>query len=90
MRLTRLFASTAIALSFASLAHAADPELTVFDWAGFENQSLIEAYVAKNGQMPTYSFYGDDDEAFQKVSNGFKADVATPARRWCRSTVTLA
>ena len=53
MRLTKLFATTAIALSFASLAHAADPDLTVFDWAGFENQALIEAYVAKNGDMPT-------------------------------------
>ena len=61
-----------------TLAHAADPDLTVFDWAGFENQSLIEAYVAKNGDMPTYAFFGDDDEAFQKVSYGFKADVAHP------------
>ena len=28
--------------------------------------------------MPTYAFFGDDDEAFQKVSSGFKADVAHP------------
>jgi spermidine/putrescine transport system substrate-binding protein len=34
--------------------------------------------VAKHGQMPTYAFFGDDDEAFQKVSSGFKADVAHP------------
>jgi len=31
MRLSHLISSTAIALSFATLAHAADPELTVFD-----------------------------------------------------------
>ena len=48
MRLTKLFASTALALSFATIAHAADPDLTVFDWAGFENQSLIEAYVGES------------------------------------------
>lgn len=69
---------TSVALVLAAPAFAADPELIVFDWAGFENQALIESYVAKNGQMPTYAFFGDDDEAFQKVSSGFKADVAHP------------
>ena len=28
--------------------------------------------------MPTYAFFADDDEAFQKVSSGFKADVVHP------------
>jgi spermidine/putrescine transport system substrate-binding protein len=73
---TKLLAGAAVALAFP--AYAADPELIVFDWAGFEEQSLIESYVAKHGQMPTYAFFGDDDEAFQKVSSGFKADVAHP------------
>jgi spermidine/putrescine transport system substrate-binding protein len=73
---TTLMASAALALALP--AFAADPELIVFDWAGFEEQSLIESYVAKHGQMPTYAFFGDDDEAFQKVSSGFKADVAHP------------
>jgi spermidine/putrescine transport system substrate-binding protein len=62
----------------AAPALAADPDLIVFDWAGFENQALIEGYVEKHGQMPTYSFFADDDEAFQKVSSGFRADVAHP------------
>lgn len=70
-------AATALALSSVA-ARAADPELLVFDWAGFEQQALIESYVAKYGDMPTFSFFGDDDEAFQKVSSGFKADVAHP------------
>ena len=78
IRTTRLLASTAVLLGLATAAFAADPELTVFDWAGFENQALIEPYVAKYGMMPTYSLYGDDDEAFQKVSSGFKADVGHP------------
>jgi spermidine/putrescine transport system substrate-binding protein len=66
------------ALAFATAAHAADPDLLVFDWAGWEIEGLLTDYVAKNGQNPTYSFYGDDDEAFQKVSSGFKADVGHP------------
>ena len=77
-KLSRLLLSTATVIGFASMASAADPELTVFDWAGFENQALIEGYVAKHGQMPTYAFFADDDEAFQKMSSGFKADVAHP------------
>lgn len=74
---TKLFASTALALAFATTVHADDVNLTVFDWAGFQEPSLIESFIAKHG-MPTYSFFGDDDEAFQKVASGFKADVAHP------------
>lgn len=75
-RTTRLLAGAAAVIALP--VHAADPQLIVFDWAGFEDQSLIEPYVAQHGQMPTYAFFGDDDEAFQKVSSGFKADVAHP------------
>ncbi|MDP4034580.1 MAG: extracellular solute-binding protein [Pseudorhodobacter sp.] len=67
-----------VALAFAAPVFAADPELIVFDWAGFEDPALIANYVAKHGQMPTYALFGDDDEAFQKVASGFKADVAHP------------
>ena len=73
---TKLMATALLALALP--AHAADPDLIVFDWAGFEEQPLIEGYVAKHGQMPTYAFFGDDDEAFQKVASGFKADVVHP------------
>lgn len=66
------------ALAIASAAQAADPDLLVFDWAGWEIDGVLTDYVAKNGEHPTYSFFGDDDEAFQKVSSGFKADVAHP------------
>lgn len=77
-RPSRLLAATFAAISFSLPAFAADPEFTAFDWAGWENPDLMAGYVAKNGQMPTYAFYGDDDEAFQKVFSGFKADVAHP------------
>lgn len=79
-----LLAASSMVLGLATAAHAADPELIVFDWAGFEDQALIEAYVAKHGQMPTYAFYGDEEEAFTKVSTGFKADVAHPCSQMVR------
>jgi spermidine/putrescine transport system substrate-binding protein len=78
MQRTSALLSTVAALAVAFPVAAADPDLIVFDWAGFEQPALIEDYVAKHGQMPTYSFYGDDDEAFQKVAAGFRPDVAHP------------
>ena len=71
-------ASATVALGFGMPALSADAELTVFDWAGWEFDSVLVDYVAKNGQNPTYSFFADDDEAFQKVNSGFKPDVAHP------------
>lgn len=72
-----LLASVA-AVALALPAAAADPELIVFDWAGFEDPALLGSYLEKHGRLPTYAFYGDDDEAFQKVASGFRADVAHP------------
>lgn len=76
IRRTSLLVSVAAVLAQPALA--ADPNLIVFDWAGFESEGLMKSYIEKHGQMPTYAFYGDDDEAFQKVASGFKADLAHP------------
>ena len=73
-----LLLAGAAALALAAPVRAADKELTVFDWAGFEEPSIFKAYVDKYGTGPTYAFYGDDDEAYQKLASGFKADVAHP------------
>ena len=73
----RLLTTTILAAA-ALPAYAADPQLTVFDWAGFEEPSIFQGYVDKHGDSPTFAFYGDDDEAFQKVASGFRADVVHP------------
>ncbi|MDO5656974.1 MAG: extracellular solute-binding protein [Paracoccus sp. (in: a-proteobacteria)] len=73
-----LLRSTAILAAFAAPAYAADPELLVFDWAGFEEPAIFQSYIDQHGQSPTYAFYGNDDEAFQKIATGFRADVAHP------------
>jgi spermidine/putrescine transport system substrate-binding protein len=74
--LSLISAASVLAMSVA--AHAADPDLTVLDWAGWEIDGMLQPYVDKNGQKPSYVFFADDDEAFQKMSSGFKADVVHP------------
>lgn len=73
-----LFAGTALAFAVSAPAWATDPELLVFDWAGWEIPGLSAAYTEAYGTGPTYAFFADDDEAFQKVSSGFQADVVHP------------
>lgn len=67
-----------LAASVAALAIAADSELIVFDWSGYEDPSFHQKYLDKNGDSPTFAFFGDEDEAFEKIRSGFKADLGHP------------
>ena len=53
-------------------------DLVVFDWSGYEDPLLHPDYTAKYGAEPTFAFFGDEEEAFQKMRAGFKADIAHP------------
>ncbi|GLR53763.1 extracellular solute-binding protein [Shinella yambaruensis] len=66
-----------LALGTALPALAADT-LTVFDWSGYEDPAFHPAYTEKHGGSPDFSFFGDEEEAFQKLRSGFKADLAHP------------
>lgn len=70
-------AATALALA-AGMAQASDPDLVIFDWAGYEDPEFYTAYTAAHGDAPTFSFFGDEEEAFQKLRAGFQADGAHP------------
>lgn len=69
-RLT-LLASTALALP------AAAQNLTVFDYSGFEDPAFHAAYIEKHGTSPDFAFFGDEEEAFQKLSSGFNEPGVT-------------
>ena len=64
---TLLLAGAATAL--ATAAHA--QTLTVFDYSGFEDPAFHQAYTAQHGQSPSFAFFGDEEEAFQKLASGF-------------------
>ena len=77
IRTTAAAVASAAAL-LATTALAQDAELTVFDWAGYEDPEFYTAYHDKHGAAPTFAFFGDEEEAFQKLRSGFKADAAHP------------
>lgn len=68
----------ALMLGASPMAYAEDGELIVFDWSGYEDPAFHPAYVEKHNDSPTFTFFGDEEEAFQKLRSGFKADLAHP------------
>jgi len=74
MNAKAMLASSMLAL--AAPAMAADSGLLVFDYSGFEDPAYHSKYVEQHGDSPTFAFFGDEEEAFQKLRSGFKADVA--------------
>lgn len=75
----------ALALVLATTAVSADEgSLVVFDWPGLDLPGLWTDYQEKHGRAPDFSFFADDDEAFQKLVSGFRADVAHPCSQMVR------
>jgi spermidine/putrescine transport system substrate-binding protein len=72
---TRLLGSAALLLT-ATAALAQDAELLVYDYAGFDNPDFHPTYTAKYSTSPTYSFFGDEEEALQKILSGYKVDMS--------------
>jgi len=75
--ITKLLGTAILAVS-TTTAFAADPDLLVFDWSGYEEDGFFVNYAEQHGSGPTYAFFGEEEEAFQKLRSGFKADVAHP------------
>ena len=76
--LSTVVGGAAILALAAGTAAAADPELTVFDWAGYDDPAFHQDFTAKYNDSPTFAYFGDEEEAFQKLRAGFKADLGHP------------
>lgn len=74
----------ALLVSTVSAPALAAGNLTIFDWSGYEDPAFHPSYTAKHGSEPDFAFFGDEEEAFQKLRSGFKADLAHP----CSQSVT--
>ncbi|SLN42225.1 Spermidine/putrescine-binding periplasmic protein precursor [Aquimixticola soesokkakensis] len=76
MTLKSLLLGTSLATLCATPLLAADDDLLVFDYSGFEDPAFHQTYLEKNGDSPSFAFFGEEDEALQKLVSGFKADVS--------------
>ena len=83
-RLTLAAAIGVVLSAFAASAGAEDKDLLIFDWSGYEAPEFHPNYTEKHGDEPTFTFFGDEEEAFQKLRSGFKADISHP----CSQSVT--
>lgn len=75
-----------IALPILAAPAAAEVNLTVYDWTGYEDPSLHPEFAAKYGGEPQFSVYADEEEALAKMRGGFRVDVSHPCsanvQRW--------
>ena len=58
---------------------SAGDELTVFTWSGYELPEFYPTYIEKYGSEPNFSFFADNDEAFQKINAGYRPDLVCPS-----------
>lgn len=88
--LSTLLGSVALA-TLATTAIAQDGDMLVFDYSGFEAVEFHGNYIAQHGASPTFAFFGDEEEAFQKLVSGFKSDVthicAGSVTKWVESGI---
>jgi spermidine/putrescine transport system substrate-binding protein len=64
---------TAMSVALAAPGFAQD--LLVFDYSGFEDPAFHQPFVDTHGSSPEFVFFGDEDEAFQRLLAGFRSDV---------------
>lgn len=79
----RLAAAAGVTAFVAPRLARAAPNLTVFEWSGYDDASFCPDFVEKHGSTPNYVLFGDEEEAFQKVRSGFQVDLTHP----CTSSV---
>lgn len=88
---TALLSATAVLGLLAQGASAQDSDLLVFDYPGFEDPAFHAPYIEQHGASPSFAFFGDEEEAFQKLRSGFRADVshvcAGSVTKWVESGI---
>ena len=57
---------------------ASEDHPVCFTWATYDAPEMHGEYIAKYGESPRFSLWGDEEEAEAKIRAGFKPDVAMP------------
>lgn len=71
---------TMLAPGLPGIAAAQDTRQPVFfTWVGYDSPEFMVHYIDKHGAEPVYTFFADEDEAFNKMrSGGFTPHVTYP------------
>ena len=87
-RLTRrqakkLMASFGVVAAVAPVAKAGaqaidDDHPIFFTWVGYDSPEFMTHYVEKHGREPNYTFFDDEDGAFNKMRGGYAPDLHFP------------
>ncbi len=70
--------ATLVATSPTARRAFAAPNLTVFEWSGYDDPTLCQEFVDKHGEPPNYAIFAEEEEAYQKLRAGFKVDMSHP------------
>lgn len=49
-----------------------------FTWAGYDSPEFMTHYVEEHGGEPHYTFFDDEDSAFNKMRSGYEPDLSFP------------
>jgi spermidine/putrescine transport system substrate-binding protein len=79
VKLKQILMATAVStIGMLGSVNATNAELIIFDWGGYEDENFFQDYMEKYGSAPSYNFFSDEEEAFQKIRAGYKADLHHP------------
>ena len=66
-------------------------DVNYFTWGGYDDEAFFQAYIAKHGGMPDFSFFASEDEGLAKIRAGFKPTIGHPCSdtvpRWARAGI---
>jgi spermidine/putrescine-binding protein len=74
----RAAAAFGVGVNFMPVKVKAAENLTIMEWAGYEAPEYYPPYLAKHATAPEFSFFASEEEAFEKIRAGFKADIMHP------------
>jgi spermidine/putrescine-binding protein len=74
----RAAAAFGVGVSVVARKARAAENLTIMEWAGYEAPDYYGPYVAKHETPPDFSFFASEEEAFEKIRAGFRADIMHP------------
>ena len=81
IRLSNMLLGISLLASVASFspfpAQAAD-KISLLEWSGYDDPAFRPKFTEKYPDGAAYTIFGDEEEAFQKLRAGFKADLSHP------------